>query len=209
MKTHEIVHTETGISAGRFDSQEKAEQWLEQLGVTREYKDRCYRIQPIQPRCTNELCSHRECATRRRDARRKKALLDQAAPELLEAAEALYAAVQEISGQWTETLDNRMQQMAEAINRARGLMRVTSKLSFLERPREVSPMNALHGLYMEVLAIGTLGASTEEFLFDFVREEVVKAGYDPYGPAMVGSPTRYGVNSHTYAMWFYRKVVQP
>lgn len=45
--THKVVHIETGVVVGRFESREAAQEWLEQLGVTLEYKQRCYLIYRI------------------------------------------------------------------------------------------------------------------------------------------------------------------
>jgi hypothetical protein len=39
-----IVHTETGVRCGTFDSRELAQNWLNSYGATIKYKERCYRI---------------------------------------------------------------------------------------------------------------------------------------------------------------------
>ena len=39
-----IVHIETGNPCGTFDSRELAQRWLDNYGVTSEYKERCYRV---------------------------------------------------------------------------------------------------------------------------------------------------------------------
>jgi hypothetical protein len=47
MTRYIVRHTETLVVVGRFADLESAKYWLEQLGVTREYKDRCYRIEKV------------------------------------------------------------------------------------------------------------------------------------------------------------------
>lgn len=45
--THKVVHVETGVTVGRFVSEDAAKEWIEQLGVNRDYKERCYRIREV------------------------------------------------------------------------------------------------------------------------------------------------------------------
>lgn len=75
-------------------------------------------------------------------------------------------------------------------------------ITYEERPHFVNPINAMAGLYMNVLASARC---EHEKLLEFVEADVRKAGYKPYGRAMVGMPTQHGVLSMTYAMWFYDK----
>ena len=39
-----VIHTETGVRCGYFMNWESAQKWIEQLRVSAEYKDRCYKI---------------------------------------------------------------------------------------------------------------------------------------------------------------------
>lgn len=77
-----------------------------------------------------------------------------------------------------------------------------AKLSFLDKPAVHHPINAMSGLYMEVLASEPCPAAE---LLDFVRPEVVKHGYNPDGRAMLGYPCQHGILSRSYAVWFYEK----
>lgn len=56
--------------------------------------------------CGNELCSHRECATIRRDKRRAEWRLNEAAPTLLEAARAVCKDAEYIDGKKDDCEDS-------------------------------------------------------------------------------------------------------
>ena len=76
------------------------------------------------------------------------------------------------------------------------------KLSYLRTPEVCKPVNNLHGLYCQVLA--TRPALPEELL-EFVRADVLAAGYDPDGRGMLGCGTEYGILARSYALWFYEQ----
>jgi hypothetical protein len=76
-------------------------------------------------------------------------------------------------------------------------------LSYEEKPRFCNPINAMAGLYMNVLA--SKRVDSEQELLSFVRADVEQAGYNPDGRAMVGMACEYGVVSRTYAVWFYER----
>lgn len=74
-------------------------------------------------------------------------------------------------------------------------------LKIIDGPRFSNPINDRAGLYIQVLAHGGRPSSAE--LLEFVRAQVVAEGFDPDGQGWLGMPCTHGINSRTYAMWFY------
>ena len=54
-----VIHTETGVICGSFNTQEAAQGWIAQLGVVAEYKERCYKIVDAASYWENWRRSHR------------------------------------------------------------------------------------------------------------------------------------------------------
>ncbi|MGY2488272.1 hypothetical protein [Cupriavidus sp. CP313] len=84
---------------------------------------------------------------------------------------------------------------------------VKPRLAISEGPVFSAPLNAPPGPYVQ--AICQSGRAPAATLLEFVREAVLKAGYDPDGKGVIGPPTVHGIAACTYAMWFYDKAQQP
>lgn len=81
----------------------------------------------------------------------------------------------------------------------------TPNFSYVAAPRYVKPDNNLGGLYIEVRS--AKGRADPADLLEFVRRDVVAAGYDPDGDGTCSLPITDGVVARRYAMWFYTKAL--
>lgn len=77
-------------------------------------------------------------------------------------------------------------------------------LSFDELPHYSKPRNDIGGLYMVIHSAN--GTASDKAILDFVRDWVSAAGYNPDGKARIGLPTREGIVSYNYHLWFHDRV---
>lgn len=77
------------------------------------------------------------------------------------------------------------------------------ELKLLRGPEVVYPMNAVGGLYMELLRPDNVAVAR---YVPALKELARKHGYNPDGRASVGPPCQHGIDTVTHAVWFYEKV---